>query len=228
MLREYVISEAMHALGVPTTRSLAVVATGRPVQRETPLPGAVLDPRRRQPPAGREASNTPPRTGDLDLLRRLADHAIARHYPGAADDRQPLPRAVRGGRRRPGIADRPVDADRLHPRRDEHRQHDDLRRDDRLRAVRLHGGLRPRHGVQLDRPVGPLRLRQPARDRGSGTSPGSPRRCCRYLADTVDEGDRARGEGFRVFGPSTTRRGRPGCGTSSASPRTPTPRPSRR
>jgi uncharacterized protein YdiU (UPF0061 family) len=42
MLREYVISEAMHALGIPTTRSLAVVATGRPVRRETMLPGAVL------------------------------------------------------------------------------------------------------------------------------------------------------------------------------------------
>ena len=42
MLREYIVSEAMHALGVPTTRSLAVVGTGRPVQRETVLPGAVL------------------------------------------------------------------------------------------------------------------------------------------------------------------------------------------
>src|SRR3954470_23064535 len=42
MLREYVISESMHALGIPTTRSLAVVATGRPVLRETELPGAVL------------------------------------------------------------------------------------------------------------------------------------------------------------------------------------------
>src|ERR1700730_14528299 len=42
MLREYIVSEAMHALGVPTTRSLAVVSTGRPVQRETALPGAVL------------------------------------------------------------------------------------------------------------------------------------------------------------------------------------------
>ena len=42
MLREYIISEGMHALGIPTTRSLAVVATGRSVQRETPLPGAVL------------------------------------------------------------------------------------------------------------------------------------------------------------------------------------------
>jgi len=42
MLREYIVSEAMHALGIPTTRSLAVVATDRPVQRETVLPGAVL------------------------------------------------------------------------------------------------------------------------------------------------------------------------------------------
>ncbi|HIP23355.1 MAG TPA: hypothetical protein EYG79_07165, partial [Rhodobacteraceae bacterium] len=42
VLREYLVSEAMHALGVPTTRALAAVTTGEPVQRETPLPGAVL------------------------------------------------------------------------------------------------------------------------------------------------------------------------------------------
>jgi len=84
MLREYIVSEAMHALGVPTTRSLAVVATGRPVQRETVLPGAVLT---------RIASSHlrvgsfqyAAATADLDLLRRLADHAIARHHPEAAD-----------------------------------------------------------------------------------------------------------------------------------------------
>jgi len=84
MLREYVISEAMQALGVPTTRSLAVVATGRPVRRETMLPGAVL---------ARVASSHlrvgsfqyAALTGDLDLLRRLADHAISRHHPAAAD-----------------------------------------------------------------------------------------------------------------------------------------------
>ncbi len=83
MLREYVISEAMHALGVPTTRSLAVVATGRPVQRETPLPGAVLT--RVAASHLRVGSfQYASATGDLDLLRRLADHAITRHYPGAA------------------------------------------------------------------------------------------------------------------------------------------------
>jgi serine/tyrosine/threonine adenylyltransferase len=84
MLREYVVSEAMHALGIPTTRSLAVVATGRAVRRETLLPGAVL---------ARVASSHlrvgsfqyAAATGDVDLLRRLADHAIARHHAQAAD-----------------------------------------------------------------------------------------------------------------------------------------------
>ena len=42
MLREYIISESMDALGIPTTRSLAVVSTGEPVIRETDLPGAIL------------------------------------------------------------------------------------------------------------------------------------------------------------------------------------------
>jgi serine/tyrosine/threonine adenylyltransferase len=84
MLREYIISEAMCALGIPTTRSLAVVATGRSVQRETQLPGAVL--------ARIASSHLRVGTfqyvavgGDADLLRRLADYAIARHYPDAAD-----------------------------------------------------------------------------------------------------------------------------------------------
>ncbi|OBH82143.1 hypothetical protein A5680_14730 [Mycobacterium sp. E2989] len=88
MLREYIVSEAMHSLGVPTTRSLAVVATGRPVLREAELPGAVL---------ARVASSHlrvgsfqfAAATGDVDLLRRLADHAIARHHPGAADAERP-------------------------------------------------------------------------------------------------------------------------------------------
>jgi uncharacterized protein YdiU (UPF0061 family) len=83
MLREYIVSEAMYALGIPTTRSLAVVGTGRPVQRDTLLPGAVL---------ARVASSHlrvgsfqyAAATGDVDLLRRLADHAISRHPPDAA------------------------------------------------------------------------------------------------------------------------------------------------
>ena len=83
MLREHVVSEAMHALGIPTTRSLAVVATGRPVRRETVLPGAVLT---------RVASSHlrvgsfqyAAATGDVDLLRRVADHAVTRLHPAAA------------------------------------------------------------------------------------------------------------------------------------------------
>ncbi|HJX42909.1 MAG TPA: YdiU family protein [Geodermatophilus sp.] len=83
MLREYVVGRAMHALGIPTTRALAVVATGRPVRRETLLPGAVL---------ARVASSHlrvgsfqyARATGDDDLLRRLAEEAIARHHPAAA------------------------------------------------------------------------------------------------------------------------------------------------
>jgi len=88
MLREYVISEAMHALGIPTTRALAVVATGEDVMRETALPGAVL--------VRVAASHVRVGTfqyaaahGDTALVRRLADYAIARHHPRAleADDR---------------------------------------------------------------------------------------------------------------------------------------------
>lgn len=88
MLREHVVSEAMHALGIPTTRSLAVVATGRPVLRDTVLPGALL---------ARVASSHlrvgsfqyARATGDVDLLRRLADHAVARHHPAAAEAENP-------------------------------------------------------------------------------------------------------------------------------------------
>ena len=81
MLREYVISEAMHALAIPTTRSLAVVATGRPVYRETTLPGAVLA--RVAASHLRVGSFQYAASGDPNLLRRLADYAIALHYPDA-------------------------------------------------------------------------------------------------------------------------------------------------
>ena len=85
MLREYVIGEAMHGLGIPTTRALAVVTTGERVFREEGArPGAVL--------ARVAASHLRVGTfqyaaasGDPDLLRALADYAIARHYPEAAD-----------------------------------------------------------------------------------------------------------------------------------------------
>ena len=88
VLREYVISEAMAALGVPTTRALAAVVTGQPVLRETALPGAVL--------TRVAASHIRVGTfqyiaarGDTEALRRLADYVIARHYPDAATAEQP-------------------------------------------------------------------------------------------------------------------------------------------
>ncbi len=93
MLREYVISEAMHALGIPTTRALAVVATGETILREvdgrvTDVPGAIL---------ARVASSHlrvgtfqfASATGDRELLARLADHASARHAPEAAEADHP-------------------------------------------------------------------------------------------------------------------------------------------
>jgi len=84
MLREYIVSESMHALNIPTTRSLAVVATGRSVQRETLLPGAVLT--RVASSHLRVGSFQYARsTGDIDLLRRLAEYAITRHHQAAAE-----------------------------------------------------------------------------------------------------------------------------------------------
>ena len=88
MLREYVIGEALHALGMPTTRALSVVATGEDVVRDTPLPGAVL--------VRVAASHIRVGTfeyaagkGDPELVRRLADHAISRHHPQALEAENP-------------------------------------------------------------------------------------------------------------------------------------------
>ena len=88
MLREYVIGEAMHALGIPTTRALAVVATGEEIMRETPLPGAVLT----RVAASHIRVGTfqyAALTGGPELVGRLADYAIARHRPAAADAENP-------------------------------------------------------------------------------------------------------------------------------------------
>ena len=88
VLREYIVSEAMAALGIPTTRSLAAVATGEPVFRETTLPGAVLT----------RVASSHIRVGtfqffaarrDIEGLRLLADHVIDRHYPEARASEQP-------------------------------------------------------------------------------------------------------------------------------------------
>ena len=88
VLREYIVSEAMAALGVPTTRALAAVATGEPVYRETMLPGAILT----------RVASSHIRVGtfqyfaareDTEAVRQLADYVIARHYPDAAAAEHP-------------------------------------------------------------------------------------------------------------------------------------------
>ncbi len=88
ILREYIVSESMHALGIPTTRALAVVTTGELVYRESELPGAVLT----------RVARSHVRIGtfeyfstrrDTEAVRRLADYVIARHYPEAEADERP-------------------------------------------------------------------------------------------------------------------------------------------
>ena len=93
MLREYIIGEALHALGVPTTRALAVVSTGETVMRDRPLPGAILtrvaSSHLRVGTFQLASAQSASAGGDADLLRRLADHAIDRHHPAARDRSDP-------------------------------------------------------------------------------------------------------------------------------------------
>ena len=93
VLREYIVSEAMAALGVPTSRSMAAVATGETVYREQPLPGAVLT----------RVAQSHVRVGtfqyfharsDRDGVRALADYALERHFPGAGDTGPPYRRLL--------------------------------------------------------------------------------------------------------------------------------------
>jgi uncharacterized protein YdiU (UPF0061 family) len=95
VLREYIVSEAMAAMGIPTTRSLAAVMTGESVMRETILPGAVLT---------RVASSHIrvgtfqyfAARGDTEGVRQLADHVISRHYPEAAQAERPYHALLQG------------------------------------------------------------------------------------------------------------------------------------
>ncbi|SHE45538.1 Uncharacterized conserved protein YdiU, UPF0061 family [Ruegeria intermedia] len=82
VLREYVVSEAMHALGIPTTRALAAVETGEVVLREGPMPGAVLT-RVAQSHLRVGTFQVFAARGQIADLRRLTDYAIERHYPEA-------------------------------------------------------------------------------------------------------------------------------------------------
>ncbi|MCZ2259951.1 protein adenylyltransferase SelO [Sporosarcina sp. G11-34] len=90
MLREYIISEAMHALGIPTTRSLAVVTTGEPIMRETLLPGAILT-RIGSSHLRFGTFEYAAKWGTTEELQELADYAIKRHFSEIeADDNRYL------------------------------------------------------------------------------------------------------------------------------------------
>ncbi|MEW9918725.1 YdiU family protein [Marimonas sp. MJW-29] len=83
VLREYVVSEAMHALGIPTTRALAAVSTGEPIWREQgAFPGAVLT-RVAQSHLRVGTFQVFAHRGEIDNLKTLTDYAIERHYPEA-------------------------------------------------------------------------------------------------------------------------------------------------
>jgi uncharacterized protein YdiU (UPF0061 family) len=95
VLRDYLVSEAMHALGIPTTRALAAVLTGEPVYRDRQLPGAVFT---------RVASSHVrvgtfqyfAARGDVEAIKRLADYVIDRHYPDAKDAERPYLALIQG------------------------------------------------------------------------------------------------------------------------------------
>ena len=88
MLREYIVSEAMYGLGIPTTRSLAVVTTGETIRRETKLPGAILT----RVAASHLRVGTfqyAAHLAGVETLQALADYTIQRHYPEAAAAENP-------------------------------------------------------------------------------------------------------------------------------------------
>ena len=186
MLREYIISEAMHALGIPTTRSLAVATTGEPVYRETALDGAVLT----------RVAASHIRVGTMqwaaahghEALRALADYTRARHYPELAGAPEPTRSALfdaileRQARliarwQLVGFIHGVMNTDNM-----------------ALSGETIDYGpcafmdrLRSRDGVQLDRSRRPIRLRQPAADRAVEPGPAG-----RSDAAAVRRGRRSR------------------------------------
>jgi uncharacterized protein YdiU (UPF0061 family) len=91
MLREYIISEAMFALGIPTTRSLAVVSTGEAIFRESPLPGAILT----RVAASHIRVGTFQFAAAKNSVKALADYSIERHYPELVNSASPYQNFLR-------------------------------------------------------------------------------------------------------------------------------------
>jgi len=192
VLREYIVSEAMAGLGVPTTRTLAAVTTGERVLREMPLPGAVLT----------RVAASHIRVGtfqyfaarrDMEETRTLADYVIARHYPEAQQQAQPyraMLDAVITGQARliaqwmlVGFVHGVMNTDNMAISGETID----------LRPLRLHGGVPSRHGLQLDRREWTLCVWQPANSRT--VEPGS---SCRGDPAAAGGESRGRGSGARL------------------------------
>ena len=165
-VREVLATEMLEALGVSTSQDLQPLRDRRGAD---PQRRAVADALLRAGPPQPLAHPlrhlpAPRRLGDTAALRRLLDHSIAHYLPDSAADRRPGRRLLR--RRGRALADprRRVDGRRLRARRPQHRQHEDHRRELRLRPVAL-----PAASIRLHRRL----LRPPA----STPSAASPRRC---------------------------------------------------
>ena len=217
-LREFIVSEAMAALGIPTTRSLAVVATGETVRRERPLQGAVLT----------RVARSHVRVGtfqffrareDVDGLRLLADHVIARQYPEVASS-DPAPPGTQYRAMLEQVVARTAALIALW--QSVGFIHGVMNTDNMQVAgetidygpLRLHGQLPSGHGLQLDRRRRSLCLWQPAADRTlEHGAPGG--------SHAAAAGQRPAGSGpmppTRPLRPSRTGSRRPGTRHSGAS-----------
>ena len=164
VIREYIVSEAMAALGVPTTRALGAVTTGESVLRqEGSLPGAVFTTGGIKPYSG----------GHIPILRgpkrhrfrpdfsRLRHRAALPQLPGHGRPRGTLQSIFKMCRHCASGAHRPMDVIRVYPWGDEYRQYSHFRRNHRLRPVRLHRRLPSAVCLQLDRSTGTLLLGKP-------------------------------------------------------------------
>ena len=187
VLREAIVGEAMHALGIPTTRALAAVATGEPVIREDMLPGAVLT----------RVAASHLRVGTFEYfaargaarrVRQLADYAIRRHYPELVDhpDRYlELLRAV--AERQAALVARWMHVGFIHGVMNTDNMAISGETIDYGPCAFMEA-YDPAHGVQLHRHAWPLCLRQPAAHRA--LEPGASRRGAAALID-ADEPERA-------------------------------------
>ena len=217
MLREYVVSEAMHALGIPTTRSLAVVATGPPGAPRDRRCRAPCSPGWRAATCGSAASSTPRPPATSTCCAASPTTRSRRHYPGAAEAEHPylaLFEAVVAAQASlvarwmlVGFVHGVMNTDNM-TISGETIDYGPCAFMDAFDPATVYSSIDHAR---------PLRLRQPAGRGASGTSPGSPRRCCRCSPTTQEQAVALRrGVTRRVPSRSTTPPGRPACGPSSA------------